>query len=77
MRVFRSVVTPLPTFMEVRDSKIATSCPVRPQIVGHQLIRHKIQLLQQFPHQSQGSPLVSLALHENIEDFALGVDGAP
>jgi hypothetical protein len=35
MRVFRSVVTPLPTFMEVRDSKIATSCPVRPQIVGH------------------------------------------
>jgi hypothetical protein len=50
MRIFRSVVTPLPTFIEVRDSKIATSCPVRPQIVGHQLIWHKIQLLQQFPH---------------------------
>jgi hypothetical protein len=51
--------------------------PRKTPIVGHQLIRHKIQLLQQFSHQSQGGPLVSLALHENIEDFALGVDGAP
>jgi hypothetical protein len=29
--------------MEVRESKIATRCPVRPQIVGHQLIRHIIR----------------------------------
>jgi hypothetical protein len=37
----------------------------------------KIQLLQQFPHQFQYSPLVRLALHDNVEDFALSIDGTP
>jgi len=31
--------------------------------------------LQQFPHQFQCSPLVPLALHENVEHLALGIDG--
>ena len=77
MRVLRSVVTPPPTFMAVGDSKITTGRPVRPQIVGHQLVRHKIHFLQQFPHQFQCSPLVPLALHENVEHLALGINGTP
>jgi hypothetical protein len=63
--------------MEMRDSKITTGRPVGPQIIGHQLVWHTIQLLQQFPHQFQCRPLVPLALHQNVEDLALGVDRTP
>jgi hypothetical protein len=63
--------------MEMRDSKITTGRTVEPQIVGHQLVWHEIQLLQQFPHQFQCSPLVPLALHQNVENFALSIDGTP
>jgi hypothetical protein len=51
--------------------------PVGPQVIGHQLVWDKIHLLQQFPHQLQCGPLVPLALQQNVEDFALGVDGTP
>ena len=63
--------------MEMRDSKITSGRPVRPQIIGHKLVRNKSQFLQQFPHQFQCSPLVPLALHQNVEDFALSIDGTP
>ena len=63
--------------MAVGDSKITTGRPVRPQIVGHQLVWHKIHFLQQFSHQFQCSPLVPLALHQNVENLALGIDGTP
>src|SRR6267142_7289616 len=77
MRVFRSIIAPSPAFMVARDTKITCGRAVRSQIIGHELVWYKAHFLEQFPHQFQGSPLVPLALHKNLEDFAFGIDGAP
>ena len=77
MRVLRSVVAPPPALMAMRDPKITCGRAVRPQIVGHELVRYDVNLLEQFPHQFQCSPLVPLALNKNVEDFTFGIDGTP
>ena len=33
--------------------------------------------MQEFSHEPLGSPLISLRLHEDVEHFALSIDGAP
>jgi Tripartite tricarboxylate transporter family receptor len=77
MRIFRSVVAPPPAFMAMGDPKITSGRTVRSKVIGHNLVRNKANFLEQFPHQFQCSPLVPLALHENVEDFALSIDGTP
>ena len=63
--------------MEMRESKITSGRSVRSKVIGHNLVRNKANLLEQFPHQFQCSSLVPLALHQNVEDFALSIDGTP
>jgi hypothetical protein len=77
MRIFRSVVAPPPAFMAMGDPKITSGRTVRSKVIGHNLVRNKANFLEQFPHQFQCSSLVPLALHENVEDFALSIDGTP
>jgi hypothetical protein len=77
MRVLRSVVAPAPAFMAMRDPKITCSRAIRSQVIGDKRVWDKAHFLEQFPHQFQCNPLVSLALHKNVEDLALNVDGAP
>ena len=50
---------------------------VGPQPVGHQLLRRHALLLQQLTQQSEGSSLVTMPLHQHVEDLALAVDGPP
>jgi hypothetical protein len=77
MRIFRSVVAPPPAFMAMGDPKITSGRTVRSKVIGHNLVRNKANFPEQFPHQFQCSPLVPLALHENVEDLALSIDGTP
>jgi hypothetical protein len=63
--------------MAMGDPKITSGRTVRSKVIGYKLVWHKAHFLEQFPHQFQGRPLVPLALHKNVKDFALGVDGAP
>ena len=50
---------------------------IRPQIIRDHPIGNEAIFLQKFSHQFQRSMLISLGLDQHIEDFALGVDGAP
>jgi hypothetical protein len=59
------------------DSEIASGRAVRPQVVRDHPIGNEAVILQEFSHQFQRGMLVSLGLDQHIEDFALGVDGAP
>ena len=77
MRVLRSVIAPSPAFMATRQPKLTGGRAVGSKIVGHKLVRNKGHFLEQFPQQFQCRPLVPLALDNNIEDFAFGIDGAP
>ena len=77
MRIFRSVVAPPPALMAMGDPKITSGRTLRSKVIGHNLVRNKANFLEQFPHQFQCSSLVPLALHENVEDFALSIDGTP
>tara|TARA_B100000315_G_scaffold209727_1_gene205635 strand:+ start:572 stop:946 length:375 start_codon:yes stop_codon:yes gene_type:complete len=36
-----------------------------------------VLVLQQFPHKSQGSPLVSALLNQDVENCALTINGSP
>ena len=63
--------------MATRDPKITRGRAVRSQVIGHNAVWSKAHFLEQFPHQFQCSSLVSLALHQHIEDLALGIDGTP
>jgi hypothetical protein len=77
MRILGSIVAPSTTLMSSCDSKITGSGSIRPQIVRDQLVWDKAISLQKLAHEFQRRPLVPPALNQNIEDFALGVDGAP
>ena len=63
--------------MAMRDPKITRGRAVGSQVIGYKLVWHEAYFLEQFPHQFQCRPLVSLALHKNVKDFGLGVDGTP
>ncbi len=47
------------------------------EFIGHEPGRRPPLFLQQFPHQLQRRIGVPLRLHEEIEDLAFIVDGAP
>src|SRR5450432_939729 len=77
MRILGPIVLPSPAHMAALNPEIAGGSAIRPQIVGDQTVGNEAVFLQKFAHQFQRSVLVSLALDQNFEDFALSVDGAP
>src|SRR5450631_132404 len=77
MRILRSIVAPSTAFMSLCDSKITGSSPIGSEVICDQLVWDKAVLLQKLAHQFERRPLVASGLDQNVEDFALGVDGAP
>ena len=77
MRILRSVVAPSTALMASCDPEIMGRGGVRSQIVGDELVWDKAIFLQKLAHQFQRRPLVPPALDQDVEHFALGVDGAP
>jgi hypothetical protein len=63
--------------MAAPDPEIAGGGAIGPQVVRNQSIGNEAVFLQKLAHQFQRGMLVSLGLDQHIEDFALGVDGAP
>ena len=57
--------------------KIMSGGGIRAQIVSDQLIGDEPVFLQKSAHQFQRCMLVSLGLDQQVEDLALGVNGAP
>jgi hypothetical protein len=77
MRILGSVVAPSAALMAFCDSKIMGRGSIRPQLIRDELVWDKAIFLQKFAHQFQRGTLVSSALDQHVEHFALGVDGTP
>jgi hypothetical protein len=77
MRILRSVVAPSTAVMAACDAEIAGCSSIRSKVIRDQLVRDKAVFPQQLAHQFQRCPLVPPGLDQNVEDLALGVDGAP
>src|SRR5947209_7885289 len=77
MRILRSIVLPLAPPMAVLDPKVAGRSAVGSQVVCHQPIGDHRVFLEKLAHQFQRRAPVATGLNENVENLALGVDGAP
>src|SRR5271167_3643126 len=77
MRVLCSIVLPPTTLMVLLDAEVAGSGATRPQVVSDQSIGNKAVFLQQLSHEFQCGMLIPFRLDQQIEDLALGIDGAP
>jgi hypothetical protein len=77
MRILRSIVAPSAALMAFCDAKMTGGSPIRSQVVCDELVWDKAIFLQKVAHQFQRRPLVPPCLHQDVEHFALGVDGAP
>ena len=72
MRDFRTVVRPAAGY-----AKIAESRPVGPKPIGDDGVRQVSLPFQQPAHELEGCPPITPRLHDDVQDFALVVDGAP
>ena len=63
--------------MPMLDPKITRGGVVRSQIVRDQIIRQEAIFLQQLAYRFQHGTLVPFRLDQDVEDLALGIDGAP
>ena len=77
MGVLRSVVAPSTALVSFCDSKIIDCGSIRFEIIRDELVWHKTVFLQKLAHQSQRRLLVPSGLDQDVEHFALGVNGAP
>ena len=77
MRILGAIVLPPTALMAGANPKIMGSGSIRPQIVRDQSIGDEPVFLQKCTHQFERGMLVSLGLDQHVEDFALGVEGAP
>jgi hypothetical protein len=77
MRILRSIVAPSTALMAFGKSKLTGCSPIRTQVIGDELVWDKAVFLQKLAHQIERRPLVPPGLDENVENFTLGIDGAP
>ncbi len=77
MRILGAIVFPGTEIMLLRQAEIAQRSTVRWQFVGDEGIRDEALFLQQFAHRFQRRLLVSPALNQDIQNFAVDVDSAP
>src|SRR3954463_3433495 len=63
--------------MRTRQAKMPKRAAVRAQLVGRQQFRREAVLPEQLSHQPECRVLVAAALHQQIENRALVIDGAP
>ena len=77
MGVFSAVVLPDPLLMRAGQAKMPQGRAVGAELVGDQQLRREALFPQQLSHQPQRRSLVASALHQDVEDLALVIDGAP
>jgi len=77
VRVLSAIVRAAAGNVPIGHAELAKCRTVGPQLVGHNGLGREPLLAKQAAHQLQGSPLVTSRLHQDIEDLALGINGAP
>ncbi len=77
MRDFSAVIGVLVRDVDHRRHHDAAGCWVAPQLVRDQPARDTSLALQQLPEESDSGSPISSRLHEDVEDVAVLIDGAP
>ena len=77
MRILGAIVRPPVGPMTSFDAEFSSRSSVRCEFVGRHPFGDAAIFLQKLAHEFQRSRLVSLGLNQDVEDFALGIDGAP
>ncbi len=77
MRILGAIVRPPVGPMTSFDAEFSSGCGVRREFVGRHPFGDEAIFLQKLAHKFRRSRLVSLGLKQDVEQFALGIDGAP
>jgi hypothetical protein len=77
VRVLGGIVHPLPLLMTASQAKGLERGGIGAQLVGNRQLGRKALLLEQFAHQPHGRPFIPARLDQQIENFALVIDGTP
>jgi hypothetical protein len=77
MRVLGRIVHPQPLLMSAGQAELPECGGIGAQLVGDRPLGRKALLLEQLAHQPHGRPLIPARLDQQIEDFALLIDGTP
>src|SRR5215211_7730643 len=77
MRVFRPVVLTQALLMASAQAQIASCGSVGTQLVGHELVGRVALLLQQLPHESQGSRCIPHGLDQQAQHLGRTHPSAP
>ena len=77
VRVLGAIVHPRPLLVTAGQAKGLERGGIGAQLVGDRQLGRKAPLLEQFAHQPHGRPFIPARLDQQIEDFALLIDGTP
>jgi hypothetical protein len=77
MGILGAIVRPPFHSMAAFQAEFSGSGGIGWKLVGRYPVGREAVFLQKLARQFHSSGLVSLRLHEHVEDFALGVDGSP
>jgi hypothetical protein len=75
--VLGAIVHPQPLLVTAGQMELPERGGVGAQLVGDRQLGRKAPLLEQFAHQPDGRPFIPARLDQQIEDFALLIDGTP
>ena len=77
MRILGSIVAPSTAFMAFCDPEMTGCSSIRSQLICDELVWDKAIFLQKLAREFKRGAFVPSALDRHIEDFALGIHGAP
>jgi hypothetical protein len=67
----------MPGIVKATETQVTERSTIGLQFVRHDLCRTHALVPQQFPHKSQCGPLVTALLNQDVENFALTINGSP
>jgi len=76
-RDFRTVVLILVGDMGQRRRDLTQRCLVTSEFIGDNFPRHRCLAFKQFSEETQRCSFISVALHQDVDDVAILIDGSP
>jgi hypothetical protein len=77
MRILSPIVCPSAGDVPSLHAQITRSCAIRWQFVCHDSGWTEALLLEKLSHEFHGGALVPARLHQNVQDLAFAINGAP
>ena len=77
VRVLGTIVHPQPLLVTAGQMELPERGGIGAQLVSDRQLGRKALLLEQLAHQPHGRPFIPARLDQQIEDFALLIDGTP